>query len=127
MNIKLPDNRKFGFLFSSIFLLASFFFQFKQNTYLFIIFFFLSLIFFLISLIKPSLLFIFNRAWMTFGFFLGKIINPIIMSFIYFIILSPLAITLRLFGRDELKIKTKSVNTYWCSNNQNKTLFERQY
>lgn len=127
MNIKLPDNRKFGFLFSSIFLLVSIFFQFKQNTYLFLIFLFLSLIILLISLIKPSLLIIFNKAWMKFGFFLGKIINPLVMGFIYFIILTPLATTLRLFGRDELKIKTKKVDTYWCNNNQNKTLFERQY
>ena len=87
----------------------------------------MSLIILLISLIKPSVLFIFNKAWMKFAFFLSKIINPLIMGFIYFIIITPLAITLRLFGRDELKIKTKKVDTYWCSNNQNKTLFERQY
>lgn len=127
MNIKLPENRKFGFLFSSIFFISSIFFQFKQYTNLFLIFLFLSLIILLISLIKPSLLFIFNKAWMKFGLFLGKIINPLIMGLIYFIILTPLAAILRLFGRDELKIKIKKIDTYWCNNNLQKTLFERQY
>jgi hypothetical protein len=67
---------------------------------------------------------------MKFGIYLGKIMNPIILSFIYFFIISPLAIILNLLGRDELRLKPKKVATYWVirkEKNIDKNFFEDQF
>ena len=54
------------------------------------------------------------------GFFLGTVISPIIMGFIFFIMFTPLAVLMRIFGRDELKLKPESASSYWKSRVPNK-------
>lgn len=61
----------------------------------------------------PQLLTPFNRAWMTLGDWLGRIMNPIILAIIFWVVVSPLAIVLRIFGRDELRLKKGNRSTYW--------------
>ena len=65
------------------------------------------------ALIKPSLLQILNKLWMNFGFFLGRIVSPIIMGIIFFGMFAPIAIITRIFGRDELRIKNFNRASYW--------------
>ena len=112
--IELPSNKKFGILFSFIFLVLSlYFYLHHKNTATVIILIFLSLVFLLTSLVKPSILKPLNVFWMSFGLFLGMIISPIVIGFIFYLIFSPLGIFMKLFGRDELRIKRRSVISYW--------------
>ena len=129
-DIKLPTNRKFGFFVCFIlFIIFIFFFDNKFNIFdisLFILF----ILFFLISLFIPNILYLPNKLWMRFGFLIGKIINPIILSFIYFFIITPTSLILNLFGRDELSLKFKKSKSYWKFNSQTKnykSFFEKQY
>ena len=77
------------------------------------IFGFLSIIFGFIVILKPSLLASLNRAWFSLGLFLGKIVSPIILTILFFILISPVAILTRFRGRDVLLIKKRNVSTYW--------------
>ena len=113
--IKLPSNKSFGALFSVVFLIVAIYFYINKNNSFFLIFGNFSIIFTIITLTKPDILSFFNKMWMRFGLFLGKIINPIVMGFIFFFIFTPVSFLMRLFGRDELSLQSKKKSSYWIN------------
>ena len=128
-NIELPSNHKFGYFFTFIFLIASIFFFFKEIKIAFYVLGTCSIAFFLITFFKAEILRPINKLWMSFGFVLGMIVNPIIMGAIFFIIFSPIGILMRLFGRDELCIRLKNNSSYWSDRDNNiySNSFRRQF
>ncbi len=122
--IDLPENKKFGFFFSFIFLLVCIYFYFTANQSLAYIFLSLSFVFLSVSLSKPQILKPLNKLWFQFGMLLSRIISPIVLGIIFFIILSPVAILTRAFGRDILKLKKGNDNSYWRQ--RLKSNFEKQ-
>ena len=112
----LPSNKKFGLFFSLVFiLLGTYFLLFNKILILSYFFYTLGLIFFLISLIKPSILIILNKLWMKFGHLIGRIVSPIVLGIIFYGIFTPVAIFMRLFGRDELKIRLNKAKSLWVN------------
>ena len=111
--MKLPSDRKFGIFFTTIFSITAIYFSHLNSTYLFYGFGFASIVFLSITLIHAELLNPLNRLWMSFGFFLGKIVSPIIMGIIFFGIFTPISLLMRLIRRDELRLKFKTKKTYW--------------
>ena len=111
--LKLPSNKKFGIFFTSIFLFLSIFFWYKNYFILPLVFIFFAFIFLFLSLFKPLMLQPLNRLWMNFGLLLGKIISPIILGIIYFALITPFAYSTRLFGRDELGLRSVNKSSYW--------------
>ena len=107
------SNRSFGLLFFIVFIVVGLWPITKGETgniYLIII----SLFFLIFGLINSKILSPFNKAWVKFGEILGLIIAPIIMALIYFIILTPISLILRMFGKDLLGLKfMKKQDTYW--------------
>jgi hypothetical protein len=61
--------------------------------------------------------------------FLGKITNPLVMGILFFLFITPIAFVIRLLGRDELKLKSSTVKSYWIerSHNNLSTDFTRQF
>tara|TARA_Y100001970_G_scaffold121071_1_gene150182 strand:- start:69353 stop:69754 length:402 start_codon:yes stop_codon:yes gene_type:complete len=111
--LKLPSNRNFGFLFFFVFLVASYFLYEISNKAYFLISIAFSLLFLSTALFLPSILTPLNRAWMKFGFLLGRIVSPIILGLLFFVLITPVAIISKVFGRDELRLKMKDTTTYW--------------
>ena len=111
--IELPSNGRFGTFFIIIFLIiAIYFFYLKIYTIVFTLIF-LAAIFFLITFLKPKWLLPLNKFWMRVGYVLGIIISPIVMAFIFFGLITPYSIVMRIIGRDELRL-IKTVNkSYW--------------
>ena len=66
-----------------------------------------------LAIFAPKLLTKINNLWMGFGFLLGKVVAPVVMSVLYFVLFTPIAIAMRLFGRDELLIKDKTGESFW--------------
>lgn len=116
-DIKLPSNHKFGYFFTFIFLIASLYFFFREINLAFYVLGTCSIVFFLVTLFKAEILRPLNKLWMGFGLFLGMIVSPIVMGFIFFIIFTPIGILMRLFGRDELLLKFKTKPSYWTKRN----------
>ena len=116
--IKLPSNHKFGFFFTFIFLIMAVYFFFKDIYLAFYTLSFASLVFLLITIFNANILGPLNKLWMNFGLILGRIISPIIMGFIFFLIFTPTGILMRLFGRDELLLKFKNKPSYWIKRNE---------
>jgi hypothetical protein len=110
---QLPTNRIFGFFFFAVFAaLAAYFYYiaWKKTAIMTII---TSIVFLFAALISPHLLTLLNRIWYNFGLLLGRIVNPIVLGIIFFVLLSPISLITRLFGRDELKMNIRSVDSYW--------------
>lgn len=113
--IKLPSNHKFGFFFSTIFLLASLYSYYIDTEIIAYVLGALCGTFLVITIINAKILLPLNKLWMKFGVLLGMIVSPIIMGIIYFGIFTPIAIVMRLSGRDELRLRLKKQKTYWIN------------
>jgi len=127
--VKLPSNRKFGFFFTVIFLLASFYLYYVDNKVMVYILGSICGIFLIVTIINADALLPLNKLWMKFGILLGKIVSPIIMGIIFFGIFTPIAILMRLSGRDELHLRFKKKKTHWISRKDVKKFdtFKKQF
>jgi len=117
--IKLPSNKSFGALFSVVFLIVAIYFYINKNILFFLIFGNFSIILTIITLSKSEILSPLNKMWMRFGLFLGMIINPVVMGFIFFFIFTPVSFLMKLFGRDELSLQFKKKSSYWINRMEN--------
>lgn len=116
INNRLPSNRKFGLMFSAIFAFGAGYVAFSNYGFHNILFFtILSVILLTIATLYPAYLAPLNKAWMTIGILMGKICNPIILAFIYFLVLTPYGIFGRILGRDQLRLKKVKCETYWVN------------
>ncbi len=107
------NNKGFGLLFFIVFLLIGLW-PLIQGESPRILFFPIALVFLILGLMNAKILNPLNRLWIKFGELLGKIIAPVVMAFIYFIILTPLSFLVRITGKDLLKIKfSNKIKTYW--------------
>lgn len=113
--ILLPPNRKFGYFFSAIFLVVAAYFYYVDLMAFATLFFSFFLVFSVLSVFCPNSLEKLNYYWYVLGIWLGKIVSPIVLGLIFFILISPIAIILRLRGRDELKLRRSSYegSAYW--------------
>ena len=109
-------DRSFGVMFGCIFTIIAALLRFRDEPqkvqFLLLA---LSLLTFLVSFTRPRLLSTPNKLWMKFSLLLARFVSPIILGVLFYILISPLALALRLFGRDELRLKTKSLATNWQS------------
>jgi len=87
----------------------------------------ISFTFLIIAFLKQELLKPLNNSWIKLGEMLGKIISPIVMALIFFLILTPLSLIIRIFGKDLLKIKFSKDNSYWIKREKNITSMDKQF
>ena len=128
--ITLPSNRKFGFIFSVVFALFGIYIFLKNFLYVHYFFFLISFVFFILAIFKQDFLLPLNKIWMAFGLYIGKIVNPLVMGFIFFSIFTPIAIIMKLCGRDELRLKLNNYRSNWKFRNNNfkkETEFDKQF
>ena len=113
MEVLMPSNRKFGIFFSLVFLLLALYLnQFSSQTLIFTSLV-VSVFFLLAALFFDSILLPLNKLWMKLGTLLGMIVSPLVMSIIFFGIFMPIGLLMRLFGRDELRLKMKPRASHW--------------
>tara|TARA_B100000214_G_scaffold370149_1_gene344339 strand:- start:482 stop:868 length:387 start_codon:yes stop_codon:yes gene_type:complete len=124
--IKLPTNRNFGIVFAVVFLIISFWPLLNgdaiRNWSLLV-----SIIFFILALINSKILTPLNKIWFKFGIFLGKIVSPIVMSIIFFLVITPTGFFMKLIGKDLLRLKKKDRDTYWINKDKNSGSMRRQF
>ena len=112
--LELPTNKKFGFFFAAVFLVATTYFYINNaSSSVVSTLSVVSLSFLVATLVNPDLLLPLNRLWMRFGQLLGMIISPIVMGIIFFGLFTPMSLTMRLFRRDELRLRFKNKKTHW--------------
>ena len=108
------SDRSFGVMFGFIFIIIAVIIRLRNNPQnIQLLFLALSFLTFLISFTRPSLLSTPNKLWMKFSLLLARFVSPIVLGLLFYVLISPLALVLRLFGRDELRLKTKKVASNW--------------
>jgi hypothetical protein len=125
-NIKIGSNRSFGIVFFIVFLVVAFYPLINHgNIRLWAIF--LSILFLVLGLLNSQYLTPLNRLWFKFGIFLGKIISPIVMSLVFFGIVTPTGILMRLFKKDLLNLKNNDSKSYWIKRPEEKSSMKNQF
>ena len=124
--VKLSSNRNFGVVFFIVFLLIGLYPLLKGND-LRIWSLIISFIFLALGLINSRTLTPLNRLWFKFGLLLGKFISPIIMGIIFFIVVTPIGIIMRLFKKDLLNLKFNKKETYWIDKKGPKSKMKNQF
>ena len=124
-NIKLPSNRNFGVVFFIVFLIIALWPLLKQNE-IRIWSLIISFIFFVLGLINSKLLAPLNRLWFKFGILLGNIISPIVMGIVFFLVVTPTGLIMRLFRKDILKLKNNK-DSYWIDKDNTNSSMRNQF
>ena len=116
--LDLPSNRKFGFFFTFVFAVTAAYFYWAKNIVWVYIFVAVATIFLFITLIKSDALLHLNKLWMRFGLLLGMIVSPIVLGILFFGLFTPIAMIMRLSGRDELRLKFTQKVSHWISRDE---------
>ena len=124
--VKLSSNRSFGVVFFIVFLLIGLYPILKGND-LRIWSLIISFIFLTLGLINSKILTPLNRLWFKFGLLLGKFISPLIMGIIFFIVVTPIGIIMRLLKKDLLNLKYNKKETYWIDKSGPKSKMKNQF
>lgn len=109
----MPSNRKFGGTFTGIFAALFLYAVWKSSLWLGALSAVLALLFAAATLIAPERLTPLNHLWFKLGELLGKIVSPIVLGAIFFILITPIAVIGRLMGRDALRLKRRNAASYW--------------
>jgi hypothetical protein len=110
---KMPSNTKFGWFFAAVFAALAAYGFWKDWSLVFIVAMIVAVLFVAATLSAPQILTPLNRLWYGLGLLLGKIVSPIVLGIIFFVLITPTSLITRLFGRDELKMKKRYVESYW--------------
>ena len=124
--ILIGSNRSFGIVFFIVFILIGFY-PLMNNGELRLWSLIISFIFLILGLINSKFLTPLNIIWFKFGLFLGKIISPLILGVIFFIVVTPTGILMRVFKKDLLNLKFNSNKSYWIEKTGQKNKMKNQF
>ena len=125
--IKISSNRSFGLVFFIVFLIVALWpLKYEGDIRLWSLI--LSIIFIILGILNSKLLTPLNKLWFKFGILLGSIVSPIIMGIVYFLVVTPTGILMRLSGKNLLHMKKiKGVSTYWTKREKQHNTMKRQF
>ena len=125
-DIKIGSNRSFGIVFFIVFLLIAIY-PIIYNAEIRIWSATISIIFLVLGLLNSKILYPLNKLWFKFGIFLGKIISPLVMGVIFFFVVTPIGLLMRLLGKDILNLKYNDNKSYWIEKNDPKSKMKNQF
>ena len=126
MKIQISSNRSFGILFFIVFLLIAFW-PILNEEKIRIWSIILAIIFIILGLKNSKLLTPLNILWFKFGILLGKIVSPLIMSIIFFFVVTPIGLLMRILNKDLLNLKFNNKDSYWIKKNDYKSKMKDQF
>ena len=122
----MSSNKSFGIVFFIVFLILAIY-PLKNNGNIIIYLLIISFVFLALGLTNSQLWTPLNKIWFKFGIFLGKIVSPLVMGIIFFLLVTPIGILMRLFKKDLLNLKYNSKKSYWIEKNEIKSKFKNQF
>ena len=124
--IKLPSNRSFGIVFFTVFLILSLY-PLVNSESIRIWSLIISIIFLVLGLLNSKILTPLNKLWFKFGILLGKIVSPFVMGIIFFLVVTPIGLIMRLFRKDVLNLKYNEKKSYWIEKKGPKSKMKNQF
>ena len=123
--ISKKNNITFGILFFILFIIIGLY-PLKSGGVIRIWSIILSSVFLIITFIKPNLFTFLNKLWIKFGILLGKIISPIIMGLVFFFVVTPVGILVKIFKKDVMGLK-RGKSSYWINRKDKLQSMKRQF
>ena len=124
--IKISSNRSFGIVFGIFFLLISLYPLLKDED-LRIWSIIVSVIFLLLGLFNSNILLPLNKVWFKFGILLGNFISPIVMGIVFFAVVTPTGLIMKVLRKDLLNLKKNNKKTYWIEKPKIKSSMKQQF
>mgnify|MGYP001364154640 FL=1 len=125
-DVKISSNRSFGIVFFVVFLIIALFPLINDgNIRLWSLI--VSLAFLALGLLNSKFLSPLNKIWFKFGLFLGKIISPMVMGLIFFFVVTPIGILMRILKKDILNLKMNNNKSYWIEKSEPKSKMKNQF
>ena len=125
-DIKIGSNRSFGIVFFIVFLTISIY-PLLNSEGIRVWSLIISLTFLVLGLLNSKLLNPLNKIWFKFGLLLGKIISPIVMGIIFYTVVTPTALLMRILKKDLLNLKFNKKKTYWVEKSGPKSKMKNQF
>ena len=125
-DIKISSNRSFGIVFFIVFLLIALY-PLSYGGEIRVWSTVISFIFLVLGLLNSKILTPLNKIWFKFGIFLSKIISPLIMGIIFFLVVTPIGLIMRIFGKDILNLKYNKNQSYWIEKSGPKSKMKNQF
>ena len=125
-DIKIGSNRSFGIVFFVVFLIIAIYpLTYSGDVRLWSVI--ISIIFLFLGVLNSKILTPLNKLWFKLGIFLGKIISPIIMGIIFFLVVTSTGLIMRLLGKDVLNLKYNKNKSYWIEKKGPKSKMKNQF
>jgi hypothetical protein len=125
INIKRKNNITFGILFFVFFLIVGLY-PLISNEPIRIWSIIVSLVFLILTIIKPNLFTFLNKLWIKFGILLGKIISPIVMGLVFFFVVTPIGIFIKVLKKDVMSLK-RGASSYWITREDKIQSMKKQF
>ena len=125
-DIKIGSNKSFGIVFFTVFLILSLY-PLVNSESIRIWSLIISIIFLVLGLLNSKILTPLNKLWFKFGILLGKIVSPFVMGIIFFLVVTPIGLIMRLFGKDVLNLKYNEKKSYWIEKKGPKSKMKNQF
>ena len=125
-NIKIGTNKSFGIVFFLFFLIVSIFPLFKDGN-IRIWSLIIAMIFLILGLLNSKVLTPFNKIWFKFGILLGSFVSPIVMGVVFFAVVTPTSLIMKVLGKNLLNLKKDNKKTYWIERSKIKSKMRDQF
>ena len=125
-DIKIGTNKSFGIVFFIVFLIIGLW-PLLNNGDIRLWSIIISALFLILGLLNSKILTPLNKAWFKFGIFLGNFIAPIVMAIVFFLVVTPIGILMKIFKKDLINLKKNNNKTYWIEKNETKSSMKKQF
>ena len=125
-DIKIGPNRSFGIVFFVVFLIIATY-PLINGDELRLWSLIISIVFLFLGLVNSKILNPLNKLWFKFGIFLGKIISPLVMGIIFFLVVTPIGLLMRLLNKDLLNLRFNNNGSYWIEKTEPKSKMKNQF
>ena len=124
--INKSTNKSFGLVFFIVFFLIGIYPLWNEDS-IRVWSILISIVFLILGLLNSKILTPLNIIWFKFGILLGKIISPLIMGIIFFLVVTPIGLFMRILGKDLLNLKTNKNHSYWIEKTDLKSKMKNQF
>ena len=125
-DVKIGSNRSFGIVFSIVFLILAFWPLTSFNTFKTLPLI-ISIIFLILGAMNSKILTPLNIIWFKFGILLGSFVAPIVMGAVFFAVITPISIIMKILGKDLLNKKYSDKQSYWVIKDNSKNSMKQQF
>ena len=125
-DVKIGSNRSFGIVFFVVFLIIAIY-PLINSGELRLWSLIISIIFLVLGLVNSKILNPLNKFWFKLGIFIGKIISPFVMGVIFFLVVTPIGLLMRLLNKDLLNLKFNNSHSYWIEKTEPKSKMKNQF